>query len=127
MDMNGRCDNQDTSVLESKVKTVDRRIKQIDRGVPFEIHVNGHPVPAYAGETVAGALVAAGIDIFRTSFETGAGRGQFCGMGVCYDCLVTVDGAPFLRACMTAAKPRMDIAVPALPENFLSGDTNLDS
>lgn len=113
--------------MKIKVKTVDRRITHIDRGEPFEIRVNGHPILAYSGETVAGALVAAGIDIFRQSTESGAGRGQFCGMGICYDCLVTADGTPFLRACMTAATPRMEITVPALPKDFLPRDTILVS
>ncbi len=110
-----------------KVKTVDRRIKHIDRGAPFEICVNGRLIPAYAGETVAGALMASGIDIFRTSVETGAGRGQFCGMGICYDCLVTADGSSFLRACMTAAKPGMEITVPDFPQDFLPKDSRLAS
>jgi len=92
----------------------DRRVALVNRGQPFEVFVNGAPLPAYPGETLAGALLAAGIGVFRTTFETGAERGQFCGMGVCYDCLVEVDGQPALRACMTPAAPGMAVTIPRL-------------
>ncbi|GAB4280314.1 MAG: hypothetical protein Kow0092_35930 [Deferrisomatales bacterium] len=70
----------------------------------FWIHVDGRPVPARAGQTVAGALVAAGIRTFRHG-EKGEPRGLFCGMGVCFECRVTVDGVPDVRACVTPARP----------------------
>ena len=77
-----------------------RRIEGIERGAPITITVNGQPVPAYAGESIAAALMAAGWRAFRRT-ETGhAPRGFFCGMGICFDCLVTVDGAPNVRSCM---------------------------
>ena len=50
--------------------------------------------------TVAAALTAAGITTFRQTRD-GAARGLFCGMGVCQDCLVEIDGRPNQRACMT--------------------------
>src|SRR5262245_41374187 len=52
------------------------------------------------GESLAAALTAAGIRDFRQT-QSGARRGMFCGMGVCQDCLVEVDGKPSQRACMT--------------------------
>ncbi len=90
------------------------RVAPVNRGVPFDISVNGKSIPAYPGETVAGALLAAGINIFRKTYEGDRGRGQFCGMGVCYDCLVDIDGRHSQRACMTAAAPGMMIEVPAV-------------
>lgn len=93
---------------------MDLRVAALDRGKAFEILVNDSPISAYPGETVAGALLAAGINILRQTVETGAERGQFCGMGVCYDCLVNVDDRQAERACMTAAIPGMRISVPAL-------------
>lgn len=90
----------------------DLRIASVDRGTAFDVHINGQPVPAYPGETIAGVLLAAGIRIFRHTIETGAERGQFCGMGVCYDCLVEADDRPFVRACMTKARPGMRISIP---------------
>lgn len=91
----------------------DRRVAPLDRGHAFDVSVNGKPIRAYPGETVAGVLVAAGINVFRKTDETGRERGQFCGMGVCYDCLVGIDGRRAQRACMTAAMPGMTIEIPA--------------
>jgi thioredoxin reductase/bacterioferritin-associated ferredoxin len=59
------------------------------------------------GATVAGALVAAGVREFRES--TDGRRGLYCGMGICQECLVTIDGAPGYRACMTPAKNGMRV------------------
>ena len=55
---------------------------------------------AYTGETIAGALTAAGRRVFRHSEKRGGPRGVFCGIGICFDCLVTVDGQPSQRACL---------------------------
>ncbi len=62
----------------------------------------GRPIAALPGEPLGAALLAAGERICRRT-PSGAPRGLFCGIGVCQDCLVTVDGAPNQRACMTAA------------------------
>ncbi|MDQ0390516.1 2Fe-2S iron-sulfur cluster-binding protein [Labrys monachus] len=64
------------------------------------ITFEGEPVEAREGESLAAALTAHGIDAFRTT-RCEAERGLFCGMGVCQDCLVEVDGKPNQRACMT--------------------------
>jgi len=77
-----------------------RRVEGIERGSPITITVNGRPVPAHAGESVAAALMAAGYRAFRRTEASGSPRGFFCGMGMCFDCLVTVDGAPNVRSCM---------------------------
>ena len=84
----------------------DRRISGvIERGEAFEITVDGKPVTAYPGETVASALFAAGIRILRHTAKQCEPRSIFCGIGVCYDCLVTVNGVLNQRACMTFAQP----------------------
>ncbi len=71
----------------------------------FEISFDGRPIPAQDGWTVGAALTAAGIRSWRTTRVAGAPRGLFCGIGVCFDCLVTVNGAPSLRACLVPARP----------------------
>jgi predicted molibdopterin-dependent oxidoreductase YjgC len=72
----------------------------IERGPALTITVDGQPRTAHAGETVAAALIADdGITTRRT--PGGAPRGVYCGMGVCFDCLVVIDGVPNTRACMT--------------------------
>ena len=72
------------------------------------VKINGQPVQALAGETVAGLLLAQGIRVFRHTPD-GAPRGLFCGMGICYDCLVTVNDVPHIRACMTPVAEAMTI------------------
>ena len=64
------------------------------------ITFDGRPIEARLGESVAAALTAAGITTLRTT-RSDQPRGMFCGMGVCQDCLVEVDGKPNQRACMT--------------------------
>lgn len=70
------------------------------RGREVGLVVDGRPTVAYEGETVAAVLVAdEGLRTRRTA--GGASRGIFCGIGVCFECLVVVDGVANTRACMT--------------------------
>ncbi len=71
------------------------------------ILVNGLQVRAYAGETVHAALLAGGFQALRLAGQEP--RGIFCGMGVCYDCLITVNGRSRQRACMTLVHDQMEI------------------
>ena len=73
------------------------------------ILVDGQPVAAREGDSVAAALVAAGLIAFRTTPVTGAPRGPFCMMGACFDCLVAIDGRPNRQACMTSVRDGMRI------------------
>jgi predicted molibdopterin-dependent oxidoreductase YjgC len=86
-----------------------RFLPAIERGRALTILVDGQPLEAYAGETVAAALLASGRRVLRHTDKSGAPRGMFCGMGVCYDCLVTIDGQPNVRACVTPVQPGMVI------------------
>ena len=72
------------------------------------VKINGQSVMALAGDTVAGLLLAHGIRVFRRTPD-GAPRGLFCGMGICYDCLVTVNEVPHIRACLTPVAEAMTI------------------
>jgi predicted molibdopterin-dependent oxidoreductase YjgC len=83
----------------------------VDRPAPIHIHVNDHITPCYPGETVATALLAAGVVIFRRT-AGGAARAPVCNMGVCFDCLVTIDGRPSVRSCMTRVAEHMRVEVP---------------
>jgi D-hydroxyproline dehydrogenase subunit gamma len=82
---------------------------ELARGPAVEVAVEGRPVIAYLGETVATVLLAEGHLATRTTVG-GAARGVFCGMGVCFDCLVVVDGQPNTRACMTGVLAGMRIS-----------------
>lgn len=73
---------------------------ETQRGQMVSITLDGVPLQAYLGETIAGALLANGQRAWRRT-ERGEPRGLFCGMGICFDCLVTVDGVSNVRACIT--------------------------
>jgi len=62
---------------------------------------DGHTITAEAGQSIAAALLAAGIRSWRTTREAGSPRGLFCGIGICFDCLVVVNDTPGIRACLT--------------------------
>jgi D-hydroxyproline dehydrogenase subunit gamma len=81
----------------------------VERGPAVTVELEGRPVTAYLGESVAAVLLAEGHVALRTT-PAGSPRGVFCGMGVCFDCLVVVDGRPNTRACMTWVAEGMTIA-----------------
>jgi predicted molibdopterin-dependent oxidoreductase YjgC len=83
-----------------------RRIGHLqNRGTEFQITVDGKPVTAFAGETIASVLLADGNTVIRHTSKKDEPRSVFCGIGICFDCLVTVDGVPNQRACMIPARP----------------------
>ena len=67
---------------------------------PVRFTFDGRPLEAPRGMTVGGALLANGIRSWRLTRETGRPRGLFCGIGVCFDCLVDVGGQRAVRACL---------------------------
>ena len=81
---------------------------ELRRGPRVEIVLDGRRVAAYEGETVAAVLLAGGEIATRTTVK-GEPRGIFCGMGVCFDCLVVVDGVPNTRASMTWGREGLDV------------------
>lgn len=84
---------------------------------PIVASFSGRTIRASAGQSVAAALLASGEVTFRRT-ATDEPRGLFCGMGVCFDCMVTIDGKPHQRACMTALSDGMRIE----PDRGLAAD-----
>ena len=76
---------------------------------PVTIYFNGQPVQAYEGDSVAAALTASGVRVFRHSTRLGSPRGIFCGIGHCTDCAMEVDGVPNTRVCITPVRDGMKI------------------
>jgi len=75
---------------------------------PVEILLDGQPIPALEGETVAAALASAGrVELRRT--QRTEPRGLYCGMGACFECRVTIDGVPGQRACLATVKAGMRV------------------
>jgi sarcosine oxidase subunit alpha len=77
--------------------------------VDVEIHVNGRPVRVPATHTLAAALLDAGVTAFRRS-AGGEPRGPLCGMGICHECRVTVDGVAHRRACLEPVAAGMRVS-----------------
>lgn len=78
-------------------------------GKPVRITVDGRELQAVEGEPIAAALLAAGIRAMRKTPRLGEPRGIFCGIGRCTDCIMTVDGVPNVRTCVTPVKDGMVI------------------
>jgi predicted molibdopterin-dependent oxidoreductase YjgC len=79
-------------------------------GQPVRLTVDGKSIEARAGDNVAAALIAAGINSCRTTPISGAQRAPYCMMGVCFDCLVTVDGVGNRQGCMVSVADGMAVA-----------------
>ncbi|MGP3943485.1 (2Fe-2S)-binding protein [Streptomyces sp. 6N106] len=77
---------------------------------PYRLTFDGATVTALPGQSVGAALMAAGIVAWRTTRREGRPRGLFCGIGVCFDCLITVDGRPGQRACLVPARDGMRLS-----------------
>ena len=70
------------------------------RGATVTLYFEGEAVTAQEGDSVAAALLAAGHAVTRTTAVRGTPRGPFCMMGVCFDCLMEIDGQPNRQGCM---------------------------
>jgi len=78
-------------------------------GAPVRFRFDGAEIEALPGETIAAALAAADIVAVRRA-RSGAPRGPYCGMGVCFECRVRIDGRAQLRACMMPVREGMQVA-----------------
>ena len=85
-----------------------KRLHEV-RGETVAITVDGRPVAARAGDTVAATLLVAALDHCRTTPVSGAPRNPYCMMGVCFDCLVVIDGVGNRQGCMVRVQPGMKV------------------
>lgn len=88
-----------------------RRIEDDGARRRVSLDVEGRPVEARDGDTVAIALLQAGLVAFRETPVDGAPRGPLCLMGACFDCLVEIDGRPNVQACATPVADGMRVRV----------------
>ena len=82
----------------------------LDRGSRVRFSIEGREIEGFAGESVAAALMVAGIDVLRLSPRTGEPRGAFCWMGLCQECTMVIDGIR-RPACRTAIRSGMSVAL----------------
>ena len=75
---------------------------------PIQLRVNGQTVSVAAGTVVAAAVVLAGQNRFRRSVG-GEARGPLCGMGICMECRVTINGCAHARSCQILCEQGMEV------------------
>lgn len=83
------------------------RLREIDEPVSFTF--DGRQMQAQRGDMLASALLAAGVDHVRQSVVSAAPRAPYCLMGVCFECLVTVDGVQNRQACLVEVEEGMTV------------------
>jgi predicted molibdopterin-dependent oxidoreductase YjgC len=74
--------------------------------------INGVAVTMPAGSMVSAAILKMETSLFRRSV-TGEARGPLCGMGICFECRVTIDGETHCRSCQTICRDGMDVRTDA--------------
>ena len=74
----------------------------------MQLTINGKTISVKDGTTVAAAVLTAGVSTFRHS-ASGEPRGPLCGMGICYECRVTIDGETHARSCQIVCRPGMKV------------------
>ncbi|MBL0151148.1 MAG: (2Fe-2S)-binding protein [Ideonella sp.] len=84
-------------------------VPAIEQRRAIQIMVEGRPVPTREGDTLAVALLNAGVVPFRHTPVSGQARAPMCLMGVCFDCLVEVDGAPNMQSCLVEVREGMQV------------------
>jgi D-hydroxyproline dehydrogenase subunit gamma len=87
----------------------DLRIRGLERGRPVRFQLDGEPLLAHEGESLAAALWAAGRRVLRHTAREGSPRGLYCGMGVCFECVLEVDGR-VVRACLEPVREGASVA-----------------
>lgn len=77
------------------------------------IELDGRTLAVRPGQSVAAALIDHGVISWRTTRHEQRPRGLFCGIGICFDCLIAIDGVPDQRACLVPVAPGMRVATAA--------------
>jgi len=91
---------------KERIHMLEQRVqKGVERGRQFEIEVDGEKITAFEGETIAAVLMASGRRTFRHTAKKNHPRGVYCGIGLCHDCMMIIDGIPNTRSCQTLATP----------------------
>lgn len=79
----------------------------IERGKKISFLLDGKSINAYEGESVSAAIFATGKRDLRISANLSEKRSLYCGMGVCYECVMTINGIPNTRTCQTLVNEGM--------------------
>ncbi len=93
----------------SERRITEHPVLDFDRGNKFYFDFEGEKVKAYEGETIASALYADGLKRFTDSKSLERPRGFFCAIGNCSSCIMSVDGIPHVKTCVTLAEEGMKV------------------
>ena len=74
----------------------------------IELRIDGQAVTVPDGTIVAAAIALTGRTRFRESVRKQP-RGPLCGMGICMECRVTINGQAHCRSCQTLCEPGMEV------------------
>ena len=85
-----------------------KRLPDDSRAI-VRLTIAGQPVEARAGDSVAAAMLAAGLLPARTTPVNETDRAPYCMMGVCFDCLMVIDGVASRQACMVTVRDGMKV------------------
>jgi len=86
-----------------------KRTQPETSGAVVALMIDGEKVEARVGDTVAAALLVAGLEHCRETPVSGAPRAPYCMMGVCFDCLVTIDGVGNRQSCLVRVGEGMQV------------------
>jgi predicted molibdopterin-dependent oxidoreductase YjgC len=89
-------------------RRIPRRDDEESRSL-VTIFIEGKPIQVPTGEMVAAAVLASGLGWVRSTPVSGAPRMPYCLMGVCFECLMEIDGVPNSQACMTQVREGMRV------------------
>lgn len=84
-------------------------VRTASAGLTVRFSFEGKPLEARAGDSLAAALLASGVDRVRSTLKSGSPRLPYCLMGVCFDCLVEIDGEANRQACMVEVRDGMQV------------------
>lgn len=90
-----------------------QRLPEAAAGETVTLTIDGTAIRARAGDSVAAAMLAAGRVACRTTPVSGAPRAPYCMMGVCFECLVTIDGLGSRQACLVRVRDGMAVETQA--------------
>ena len=88
------------------------------------VYIDGIATSCFTGDTVAAVMMLEGDRPYRRTALSGSPRAPFCMMGICFDCLVEIDGIPHQQGCLRGVEPGMRIRrqLPTVPKPLPIGD-----
>jgi len=95
--------------LKGKQRILKHPILDFKRGRKINFRFEGKRTEGYENESIAAALFASGVKVFRKSKRFGHPEGWFCGIGKCSSCLMRVNGTPSIRTCITPIREEMQV------------------